>query len=517
MDMRAGELTLEEVESLPEKERAELEQLYDDLYGGQSFYDFIVENFPDEPPMRHLMPIIEAVQRARYERIRVCISMPPRHGKTVTLLRAIAWWLKHSPGDTCAYTTFQTDKAWGKSSKARQWAEKCGVDLNAKKASASHWETMSEGGMYSAGLRAGFTGQGVTGLFIVDDPYANRSDAESPKKSETIRENFREVVYTRLEGASVIVVHTRWSEDDLIGELELTGDWEVISMPAIAEDNDTLGRVPGEALWPEVRTLEELEDAKRVLGEWSFSALYQQRPRPRGARLFQEPARFAMPKTSWEWQQFMQGKYLCIGADPAATESTKADYSAAVVMAKDKLGPLGSAWILSVERMQVTVPTFVQALVEMQKKWKCLIAVEAVAGFKAIPQMLKSINPNLRIVEAAALGSKFVRAQPVASAWNDGRVFVPYGENLPWVDPFMFEVCRFSGTGSDLTDDMTDALAHAWNSMAVQGAGVSRGAYRGADPRNPGFSTDKNGNIDRAKAAQRARKEAERAMKKLNR
>ena len=103
---------------------------------------------------------------------------------------------------------------------------------------------VSRGGLLAAGSRGKLTGQRVAGLLVVDDPYKSRDEVQSEIVREAIYTRFREVAMTRLQGGSVIVLHTRWSEDDLIGRLAREG-WDVINLPAIAEANDALGRAPG--------------------------------------------------------------------------------------------------------------------------------------------------------------------------------------------------------------------------------------------------------------------------------
>src|SRR5204862_133625 len=91
------------------------------------------------------------------------------------------------------------------------------------------------------------------------------------------------------------------------------------------------------------------------------------------------------------------------------------------------------------------------------------IAVEAVGGFKAVPQMLRNLDKRLHVIEAPTLGDKFTRALPVSAAWNDpdgGRVRVP--QEADWLNDFLNEVEKFTGV-KDAKDDQVDALAHAYN------------------------------------------------------
>jgi predicted phage terminase large subunit-like protein len=448
-------------EQLPSELQSEVDALVD--VDSKPLREFITDLVPHEPPPPHTKLLTDLIEQARRERIRVCLSWPPRHAKTVTLLRANAWWLGLYPADTNAYFSYSDTQAKSKSRLARRWAIRSGVELADDSKNMSEWRTTDGGGLIAGGAGGGLTGQGVSGLFIVDDPFKNRTEADSLLIRDRVWEWFKECVYTRLEGASVIVVHTRWHEDDLIGRLEDAGGWDVINLPAIAEAPDQIGRAAGEALWPDRFNTEELQDIRARIGEWSFAALYQGRPQPRGANVFGEPARFELPNTPEEWKEFLQGKYLMIGVDPAASEKTRADYSAAVVMASDGIGPTMTTWILRVIRVQQAIPAFVQTLRDLQAYWRCMLAIEAVAGFKALPQMLRHVDPNLRLLEIHPTTDKFQRSQGLAAAWNDGRVLVPIGEE--WVDPYLQEMLSFSGV-KDAHDDQVDGTAHGWNALA---------------------------------------------------
>jgi hypothetical protein len=110
----------------------------------------------------------------------------------------------------------------------------------------------------ATGVGGPLTGKGITGIALVDDAFKNRKDAESRLKRDSVWEWFTDVVWTRLEDdASCIVIGTMWHTDDLINRLLTRGagddgvPFELVRLPAIAEENDILGRKEGEALWPE--------------------------------------------------------------------------------------------------------------------------------------------------------------------------------------------------------------------------------------------------------------------------
>lgn len=282
--------------------------------------------------------------------------------------------------------------------------------------------------------------------------------------------------------AGFIVHNTRWHDDDLIGRIkrEFAGNesvnWIHLSMPAVTEtleritvNGEEIEKTHRRALWPSRWNLNELDKKRQLVGEYDWSALYQCEPRPKGGRLFQAATRY-------QHANIAEGKEPCkiiIGADPAATERTNADYSAIVVASftgswdkedpsnTENLGFRGD--ILEVWRGQVTVPEFVKRLRDIAVKWGAPIAVEAVAGFKAVPQMLRQLDRSLKIIEAPVVGDKFTRSLPVSAAWNYGRIRIPddVGNNT-WIHDFLAEIEKFTGV-KDKHDDQVDALAHAYN------------------------------------------------------
>ncbi len=420
------------------------------LQGEQSLFDFINEVTPHEPPPPHIAPIIELFERARTERIFALVSWPPRHAKTVTVLKGLAWWVRDLPGDTCAYTTYNDRQAKSKSRIAREYARRAGVLMADDSDNLNEWRTAHGGGLLAAGVDGGLTGQGIGGIAVVDDPFKNHADAQSALVRQNVRDWFNTVLYTRLEGGSVIVLHTRWHENDLIGELAKEEGWEVINIPAITDE--------GVALWPERFPIQELEQIRKRIGDFAFEALYQGRPRPRGDIMFGPPT-FYDPKAPFDgtWGIF-------IGADTAASTKASADYSVAVALAARFNGQQVEGRLLEVMRGQWTVPEFARRLRTFQIKYKgALVGVESVSGFKAVPQIMREMDPGLRVIEIIPKGDKFQRALPASAAWNDGRLPIP--EGAPWNGDFLNESNLFTGV-NDEHDDQIDALSHAFN-MAV--------------------------------------------------
>lgn len=407
----------------------------------------------------HLHPVAQLFARAEYQPVRACVSVPPRHGKTELLLHAIAWWLSRHPEQICTYISYAAEFAQRKSKRAMELARKAKVPLAGDIQRASYWQTgVGTGGMMATGIGGIITGEG-SNLMIIDDPTKNREEAESVTIRNKNWDWFTSTAMTRVEpGGSVIVVHTRWHDDDLIGRLAKDRGWEYVNLPAIAQKNDPLGRRPGATLWPSRWPLKELKARRQEVGEYDWASMFQGMPRPKGGRLFKEPQYYNHPNVR-------QGRALTV-CDPAATGKTYADHSA-IVTGMCWIDPITNLpWIdvVEVQRLQVEIPILVQKLKETQERWGSPVGIEAVGGFKAVPQMLRRVLPGVRIQDLNATTDKFTRSLPAAAAWNDGRIRLPTKPHH-WAQPFLDEVCSFTGVG-DAHDDQVDALSHLYQLAA---------------------------------------------------
>jgi len=466
-------------------ERAELAELLEQSFGGEGLADYIRRTRPFEAPPKHLMPLVGAFERARMAGVfgrpgvRICVSMPPRAGKSTTVRSAIAWWLLHRPADLCMYVSYNADiAARDQGYKTRAEAERVGVHLASNRAANDDWATTTGGGMRSCGINAGITGRGASGFVVVDDPYSGFEEGESPVVRDRVWETFWGDVMTRLEGwASVIVVHTRFNEDDLIGRLEAQGGWEIISIPAIAEnDNDVLGRSPGESFWPERHQYAIAELVKlRAASPHVFAAMFQQSPVGRGQKMFGPPTFYDPTKVD------LTGCTAVIGVDPAASEKTSADWSIGALQAirHPRDVTKATSHVLNVLRRQVGIPQFARELLGFQRSnWGAPLVIETVGAFKAVAQSIREAAPGIVIVELTTAeelhGNKFLRAQPFASAWNGGRVLVP-NNSPPWLEPYLACVKLFTGV-KDKQDDDVDASAHGFNYVTGGLPPVMRGS-----------------------------------------
>jgi predicted phage terminase large subunit-like protein len=211
------------------------------------------------------------------------LFIPPRHGKSeMVTVRYAAWRLEKDPATRIIVGAYNQTLAEKFSRKIRKVMRDRGVPLSKERTAAEEWETEAGGGVRAAGVGAGVTGMGAD-LIIIDDPVKNRREANSETYREAVYDWYTDDLYTRREpGASMILIMTRWHEDDLAGRILASEDgpnWQTIKLPALAKDGDPLQRKSGQALCPQRYDEHELGKIKVAIGSKSFEALYQQEPK----------------------------------------------------------------------------------------------------------------------------------------------------------------------------------------------------------------------------------------------
>jgi hypothetical protein len=171
---------------------------------------------------------------------RLMIFMPPRHSKSETVtVRYTAWRMARDPKANIILGSYNQRLANRFSRKIKRLVG-AEIALSKERSASDEWETKAGGSLCAVGVGAGVTGYGAD-LIMIDDPVKNRSEAESKAYRENTWDWFNDDIYTRLEPkAAIILIQTRWHEDDLAGRLineaKNGGEqWEVLSLPAIAE------------------------------------------------------------------------------------------------------------------------------------------------------------------------------------------------------------------------------------------------------------------------------------------
>jgi len=245
---------------------------------------------------RHHLAAInrELLRVASRENRRLIVELPPRHGKSELISKAFpCWYLSTFPDHSIIACSYEARLAaqWGEAARDlfREYGPSLfGLSVRHDISSRDNWRiTGYAGGMRTAGVNGAITGKNAD-LLLIDDPIKNDEQAWSPHQRERLWRWFTATAMQRLEPHGVcIVVGTRWHRDDLIGRLlkaqEKGGEqWVRLRFPAIAEEDDPLGRAVGEALWPERLPLDFLLARKTALEKagtpWAWDASYQQRP-----------------------------------------------------------------------------------------------------------------------------------------------------------------------------------------------------------------------------------------------
>ncbi len=427
--------------------------------------DFIPMITPSYTAPLHLFPVVRELEKAvaqpttTTKPLRLIISLPPRHGKTETVLHFIAWYLRQLSAHTIGYVSYAQTQAGSKALKAQRYTMRAGVAPDVKMQNRAEWRTAEGGGILSTGIGGPLTGQGVNGL-IIDDPVKNREEANSAAVRAKQWDWFLDVAETRLEpGGWMLVVMTRWHRDDLAGRImaNFKDDYTVLRIPALADGLDAAGREAapdlagrsvGAALWSERYNAEYLErvKAKNPLG---FYSLYQGLPRPKEEYAFGQPTYYTELPTD--------GVRYGIGGDLAYTIKTHSDHSVTVVMAECN----GVFYVVNVLRWRSRLMASIEYLRGIQEKYPFTgITLEDNGPQTAVCDMLE--ENGIYVNRLQPVGDKYTRSLPLAEAWNAGLVRVP--EGAVWLDAYLEELMSFTGI-NDAADDQVDASVYAFRSL----------------------------------------------------
>jgi predicted phage terminase large subunit-like protein len=417
---------------------------------------------------RHLSLVNDALVRvARGEINRVIINMPPRHGKSELISTNLPpWYLGLFPDRRILLASYEADFAaqWGRKSRALINAYgglfESPVAVDPESSSASRWDILGHrGGMQTAGVGGPITGKGAD-LAIIDDPIKNAEEASSQTIRDAQWDWYQSTLYTRLEPeGAILLVMTRWNEDDLAGrlieEMKNGGDqWEVISLPGLAEEEDILGREPGQALWPSRFSSTRLHEIERTLGPYWFAGLYQQRPAPLEGGLF---------KRSWfEIVDAAPARCMTLRQWDLAASEGKNDWTSGL-----KLGIRdGVTYVMDIQRAQKD-PAGVEQLVSSTAAMdgrETAIRIEqepGSSGKSVISHYARHVLVGYDFLGDRSTGSKVERARPVAAAAELGNVKIVRGS---WNSVFLSELSVFP---NGKNDDQVDTLSGAFNNLTA--------------------------------------------------
>lgn len=422
-------------------------------------------------PVTHHKCIAAALQEVeKGNMLRLIITMPPRAGKSeLASKKFIPWLLGRDPyrhvifatyNETFAEDTGRAVRDVMKTNLYRQAFPGCA--LRAGSAAADRIQT-NEGGIAAfVGVGGSITGRGADFL-LIDDPIKDREQADSPTERNKQWAWFTEVAMTRLmtAGSRVVIIMTRWHEDDLIGRLtdpsnpcynrDEAKSWKILALPAIAEENDPLGRAIGESIWPERFPVEFLSNARR-LNPRGFSALYQGRPTPDDGEFFKKEY-----LRTYQAHELPKNLRIYCASDHAVSARQDRDPTVLMPVGVDENGVI---WVLpDVWWRREQTDKVVDAMLAMMQRHKPLF------WWAENGHISKAIGPFLRkrmiessiycsIVEMTPVKDKLTRAQSIQAMASLGRVRFP--AFAPWWGQAEQELMKFPAARHD---DFVDTLA----------------------------------------------------------
>jgi len=411
-------------------------------------------------PARHtkyMCRVLEDVERGAVKK--VIFMLPPRHSKSMTISETFpSFFIGRQPNRRVIEVSYgdQLAQKFGKANKDKIidfGMALFDIEIERGNASKTNWGIEGyRGGMISSGIGGHITGEGAD-LLLIDDPIKNREEANSIIYREKVWAEWQNTLLTRLQPeAAVIIVLTRWHEDDLVGRIlkgETAGEWLVVRLPCLAEEGDLLGREPGEPLWPEFGFDAEWAEQRKVeVGSYTWSALYQQRPSPAEGNIIKR-----------EWFRYYQTIDLSemdeviLSWDMAFKDKASSSYVVGQVWGRKG----ANAFLIDQVRRKMDFPATQRAFKRMVERYPMAGAklVEDKANGPAIVDSLKSTIPG--IIAVSPHGSKEARLHAVSPEIEAGNVHIPM--NAPWVDDFVEEIVSFPyGEYDDQLDAMTQAL-----------------------------------------------------------
>jgi predicted phage terminase large subunit-like protein len=408
---------------------------------------------------------------------RLIICLPPQEGKSTRVAGDFPlWWLLKFLDARIVVASYGQSLATrnGRAIRTRitQHPE-LGLRIAADNGAVHEWTLDGhQGGVLSVGIGGGLTGRPAD-LMIIDDPIKDRTEADSETYRQRVWDWWTDVASTRLApGAPVVLILTRWHEDDLAGRLLAAEDghlWRVINIPAEADHDpekgqtDPLGRKPGEFLRSaRRRTVEQWQRIKVRSGVRTWASLFQGRPSPAEGVLFKRDAWRRYTEPLWveraDGSMFVplsEGDELCQSWDMAFKGTDGSDYVVGGVWLHRGV----EAYLLDMVRRRMTFTETLGAFRGTTAKWPQAVAkyVEDKANGTAVINMLaRSIGG---IIPVEPEGGKLARAQAVAPFVEARNVWLPDPELLPNVEELVEEAAAFpNGRHDDAVDMTTQAL-----------------------------------------------------------
>jgi predicted phage terminase large subunit-like protein len=446
---------------------------------------FVERSFHELHPQRPFLPApyiemiaakLEACRRGEMNRL--IVNLPPRSLKShCASVAFVAWYLGHHPAGHAICASYGQDLS-------DKFARDCRIVMNStwyrglfatrlsERQAAHDFKTTEQGTRLATSVGGVLTGRGAD-LIIIDDPL-KPDDALSESKRRSVNEWYDNTLLSRLNDKAkgcIIIIMQRLHQDDLVGHVLEQENWEVLSFPAIAEENEThvieslLGRRlferrAGDALHPERESLVALANIRQTVGEYNFVSQYQQQPIPPGG---------AMVKTEWL-------RFYAAGEQPAKFGRVVQSWDTANKASDLNDFSVGTTWgvkektfyLLDVFRKRLNYPDLKRAVRECARRHKAnTILIEDKASGTQLIQDLKSEGLfGVAAYEPPSGTDKIMRLHAQTATFENGHVFLP--RQASWLGDYISELTGFPGSKfDDQVDSTTQALAYLRGSDVV--------------------------------------------------
>lgn len=416
------------------------------------------------------------MQIERGEKRKVILNLPPRHGKSeLCTKRMAAWFHGRNPDKDVIIATYNEKFAADFSKDVReilksQRFRQVFPDYRLIQSSDERLKNAEGGEMFFLGRRSATTGRGGD-LILVDDPTKDDKEIKFTAFREDCWQWFTQTLLTRrhTDRAAICVTQTRWHEDDIVGRItdssnpawsqEFSEGFEVIDLPAIALEDDVIGREPGEALWP-ARFGRQYLDEMRAANPTSFAALYQCDPTPEDGVYYSKDEIF-----EYDIDELPKNLRMYVASDHAVGT---AQHNDATCMIPFGLDEEGCAWVMPhIAWKRMDAKAAVEEMLQIIEKHK------PVYWYAEKGHISKAIGPFLRarmretgvfvpILEDHPVADKEQRAVSARARCAQGRIRFP--RFAPWWPNAKAELLKFP---NGRFDDFVDTVSTIGNRLAT--------------------------------------------------
>jgi predicted phage terminase large subunit-like protein len=438
----------------------------------RSFYELNPQTILlTSPHMELVASKLESCRQGKSKRL--IINLPPRSLKSHTISIAfVAWLFGHNPASQIICASYGQDLA---DKHARDCRTLMMSDfyrrlfpltrLSAEKQAVSEFLTTAQGFRMSTSVGGVLTGRGAD-LIILDDPL-KPDDALSETRRTSVNDWYDNTLVSRLnnkQSGVIIIVMQRLHQDDLVGHVMEREDWEALSFPAIAEEEEfhlvesPLGRrdfhrQKGEVLEPKRESKTTLEVIRRTIGEYNFASQYQQAPMPLGGAIIRT-----------QWLKYYEARNL-----PAHFSYTIQSWDTANKGGELNDFSVGTTWgvfdghyyLLSVFRQRLDYPDLKRAVRDQARQYNPnrIVIEDKASGTQLIQDMAAEGVCGIEPHDPPPGSDKILRLYAEAAEFESGRVLLP--RSAPWLDEYVRELTSFPGSKyDDQVDSTTQALDH---------------------------------------------------------